>query len=292
MAAKKDKGRQSAFELSPVLDGYFWIDGGAMFGAVPKVLWSKLAVPDRKNRVRLSLNCLLIRSADKTILVDTGLGDQYSRKTVELYGMERKNDLFSSLARLKVDPSQIDYVINTHLHFDHCGGNTKKIDGRYVPAFPNAMYVIQRQEWYSASNPDERSRASYRVNDFKAVEDAGKVMFVDGDAEVVPGVKVLLTNGHTLGHQSVMITGRAGTALYLGDVMPTTHHLKPHYITGFDEYPVDLVHRKKDLVERALEEKWLLIFEHDPSIIFAHLIEKSGKRSLEPLGAGWTSVSI
>ncbi len=284
--------RPSAFELFPVLDGYFRIDGGAMFGAVPKVLWSKLTVPDRKNRVRLSLNCLLIRAADKTILVDTGLGYQYSKKTVELYGMERKSDLLSSLARLEVDPSDVDYVINTHLHFDHCGGNTRKVDGRFVPAFPNAMYVIQRQEWYGASNPDERSRASYRMNDFNPVEDAGKVMFVDGDEEVVPGIKVLLTNGHTLGHQSVMITGRTGTALYLGDVMPTTHHLKPHYLTGFDEYPVDLMHRKKDIIERAQKEKWLLIFEHDPAVVFARLTEKKGKVSLEPLDAGRMSVSI
>lgn len=283
---KKDPGRSAAFELSAVSDGFFWIDGGAMFGAVPKVLWSRSVRPDRKNRVRLALNCLLVRCASGLVLVDTGIGSRFSAKVARLYRMEHEEDLVSSLARLDVRPEDIGYVINTHLHFDHCGGNTTKAGSACVPAFPNARYVVQRQEWHNASNPDQRTRSSYRSSDFKPLEEGGRVMFVDGDTEIVPGIKVLLTNGHTLGHQSVLITGPAGTAFYPGDVMPTAYHLKPHYLTAFDEYPVDLVSRKKELLDRAVQEEWLIIFEHDPDVVFARLGEKDGKRSLEPWDSG------
>ncbi|UCD19787.1 MAG: MBL fold metallo-hydrolase [candidate division WOR-3 bacterium] len=275
--------RLGEFELYPVSDGFFWLDGGSMFGIVPKVLWSKLTSADRRNRVRLALNCLLVKSKDKNILIDTGMGDKLSKKMKEIYKVEREANLLRSLARLGVAPPDVDYVINTHLHFDHCGGNTTKSDGKFVPTFPNARYVIQRQEWFNAQNPKENTKSSYREKDFAPIEDAGQVMFVDGDHDVVPGVTVLLTNGHTLGHQSVMISTKRGRALYLGDVIPTSHHLKAQYLTGFDLYPVDLVNRKKEIVDRALKEKWLLIFEHDPAIVFAYLAEKDGKRTLKPL---------
>jgi glyoxylase-like metal-dependent hydrolase (beta-lactamase superfamily II) len=283
MAAKKNSHQLGEFELYPVSDGYFWLDGGSMFGVVPKVLWNKLAPADRKNRVRLALNCLLVKSKDKHVLIDTGMGERFSRKMKEIYKLEREMSLLSSLARLEVKPRDIDYVINTHLHFDHCGGNTAKADGKYVPTFPNAKYVIQRQEWFNARNPDERTKSSYRLNDFKPIEDAGQVLFVDGDQEVIPGIQVLLTNGHTLGHQSVLISTKSGSALYLGDVIPTTYHLKVQYLTGFDLYPVDLVNRKKEIVDCALKEKWLLVFEHDPEVVFAYLTEKGGKQILTPL---------
>jgi glyoxylase-like metal-dependent hydrolase (beta-lactamase superfamily II) len=271
------------FELYPVSDGDFWLDGGSMYGAVPKVIWSKLTPVDRKNRVKLAMNCLLIRTPDAQVLVDTGMGNKFSRKLMEIYKRARGPRLLSSLARIKIKPQDIDFVINTHLHFDHCGGNTIKKDGKYIPTFPEAQYIIQQQEWYNAHNTDEKTKSSYRVGDFEPLKDAGQLNLVDGDHEVVPGVEVIVTNGHTLGHQSVMITSEGNNAFYLGDMIPTTHHLKAPYLTGFDLYPVDLLQKKKEVIHRAAAENWLLVFEHDPDMIAARLLDESGKRKLVPI---------
>jgi glyoxylase-like metal-dependent hydrolase (beta-lactamase superfamily II) len=264
------------FELFPISDGYFWLDGGSMYGVVPKVLWDKVSPADRQNRIRLAMNCLLIKANDKWILVDTGIGEKLSRKLQEIYKLDRNVNLITSLARYGISPEDIDYVINTHLHFDHCGGNTFNNGGEYIPTFPKAKYVIQQQEWFSAQNTDEKTRSSYRAVDFLPLDATGQVLFVDGDFDIMQGIKVLLTNGHTLGHQSVLIDGGNGSALYLGDIIPTVYHLKPHYLTGFDLYPVDLMLRKKDIIEAAVRDDYLLIFEHDPNIVFARLRKTDG----------------
>ncbi|UCD05905.1 MAG: MBL fold metallo-hydrolase [candidate division WOR-3 bacterium] len=272
------------FELYPISDGHFWLDGGAMYGAVPKVLWDKVSPSDGQNRIKLAVNCLLIKADGKCILVDTGIGDKFSKKLREVYKIDRDVNLIASLARYGVKPQDIDYVINTHLHFDHCGSNTSNSGGKYLPTFGNAKYFIQQQEWFSAQNTDERTRSSYRASDFLPLEAAGQVEFVDGDFEIVRGIKVLLTNGHTLGHQSVLIDGGNGSALYLGDIIPTVYHLKPHYLTSYDLYPVDLIARKKQIVEDAVREDHLLVFEHDPKIVFARLRERQGSLKVEVVG--------
>lgn len=264
------------FELHAISDGHFWLDGGSMFGTVPKVLWNKVSPSDRQNRIKLALNCLLIKADDECVLVDTGLGDKFSKKLREIYKFERDLNLITSLAQHGVRPEDVDYVINTHLHFDHCGGNTRKAGDEYVPTFPNAKYIIQQQEWFSAQNTDEKTRSSYRTNDFMPLEEAGQVEFVDGDFDVRRGIRVLLTNGHTLGHQSVLIEDGKSSALYLGDIIPTAHHLKLHYLTGFDLYPVDLISRKKEIIEAAVRGNYLLVFEHDPDVTFARLERTDG----------------
>ena len=270
-------------ELNVISDGYFWLDGGSMFGVVPKVMWNKLTPADPKNRIRLALNCLLIKAGDKNVLVDTGIGDKFDSKLEEIYRMERDEDIISSLAHLGVNPQDIDVVINTHLHFDHCGGNTVEENGKYVPAFPEAKYVIQEKEWYAASNTDEKTKSSYRRSDFIPLEEAGQLILVDGEYEVTPGVRVIATAGHTLGHQSVLINGDGHDAVYLGDLIPTTYHLKIPYLTGYDQYPVDLIKCKKDIIKKATENKWLLIFEHDPNTTFAYLANEKGKQVLQRL---------
>ncbi len=270
-------------ELYPVSDGHFWLDGGSMFGVVPKVLWNKLTPADQKNRIRLALTCLFIKTKEKNVLVDTGIGEKFDSKLKEVYRMERAEDLLSSLAHLGVQPQDIDIVINTHLHFDHCGGNTLEENGKYVPVFPEAKYVIQEKEWYAALNTDEKTKSSYRRSDFIPLEETGQLALVDGEYEIAPGVRVLATDGHTLGHQSVLIMSNAQHALYLGDLIPTTYHLKIPYMTGYDQYPVDLIKRKKEIIKRAVENHWLLVFEHDPNITFAYLTEKDGKRTLKPI---------
>lgn len=256
-----------------------------MFGTIPKVLWNKVSPSDRQNRIRLAVTCLLIKVDDKCVLVDTGLGDKFNKKLREIYKFERGMNLIKSLAQYGVRPEEVDYVINTHLHFDHCGGNTRRAGDKYVPTFPGAKYIIQQQEWFSAQNTDEKTRSSYRLNDFTPLDEAGQVEFVDGDFDVMRGIRVLLTNGHTLGHQSVLIEDGKNSALYLGDIIPTAHHLKPHYLTGFDLYPVDLISRKKEIVEAAVRENYLLIFEHDPNVTFARLEQTDGVVKVVPFNS-------
>ena len=271
------------FELDAVSDGHFWLDGGSMYGVVPKVLWDKLTPADEENRIRLALNCLLIRTPEKMVLVDTGLGEKFSKRSKEIYRTERSQNLFRSLAALRIEPTDIDFVINTHLHFDHCGGNTIKVNGKHVPSFPNAKYIIQKDEWDNANRPNERTKSSYRTCDFLPLEEAGQVQLVEGDYDVIPGVKTMVTRGHTQGHQSVFISSRGNKALYLGDIIPMTYHLKIPYMTGFDMYPVELLETKKDIIGRAVQENWLLIFEHDPKTVFARVSEDGGVTRVVPV---------
>ena len=270
-------------ELFVVSDGYFWLDGGSMFGVVPKVLWNRLTPSDDRNRIRLALNCLLISTDGKNVLVDTGIGDRFSEKLIEIYRIERNANLLSSLTNLGVQPADVDIVINTHLHFDHCGGNTVERNGKYLPAFPKAKYVIQEKEWYAALNTDEKTESSYRRSDFIPLEETEQLMLIDGEYEVAPGVVALVTDGHTRGHQSVLITSNSQCALYLGDLIPTVHHLKIPYTTSYDQYPVDLTRCKKEIIKKAVDNNWLLIFEHDPDITFAYLAEEGEKKVLKPI---------
>jgi glyoxylase-like metal-dependent hydrolase (beta-lactamase superfamily II) len=270
------------FELEVVSDGYFWLDGGSMYGSVPKALWSKLTPADPQIRIRLSINCLLVKAGGKTVLVDTGIGDRLSNRLKEIYKVERHQNLHSSLAAFGVAPGDIDFIINTHLHFDHCGGNTVKQGDAYAPAFPNATYVIQKEEWRSATNTNEKTRASYRSSDFLPVQEAGQLLLIDGEHEVVPGVSAIATSGHTRGHQSVFISSGGNHAFYLGDLIPTAYHLKMPYLTGFDLYPVELLDTKRDIIDRAVEQKWLLIFEHDPETIFAYITREDSTIKVIP----------
>jgi glyoxylase-like metal-dependent hydrolase (beta-lactamase superfamily II) len=271
------------FELSIVSDGKFWLDGGTMFGVVPKVMWDKLNPADDLNRIELGLNCLLIQTPDNKILVDTGIGEKLKERFKDIYRVERDFSLIEVLHRRGIEPEDIDKVISTHLHFDHCGGNTVKKGGKSVPTFPNAQYIIQRQEWYDATHPNERTKASYLKENFVPLEENAQLLLVDGEQEVSKGVKVIVTNGHTQGHQSVLIESDGIKAIYFGDLIPTTSHIKIPYVMGYDLYPLDIIKKKKDILQTALNEHWLLIFEHDPKTTFAYLIEKDGKQILEPI---------
>jgi len=271
------------FNLCTVSDGKFWLDGGAMFGVVPKVLWNKLNPADDENRIELGLNCLLIKTPTKYVLIDTGIGEILKDKFKNIYKVERDFGLIVSLGKNGVKPENIDFVINTHLHFDHCGGNTIEKNGVVVPTFPNAQYIIQKQEWFDATHTNERTKSSYLRDKFIPVEKAGQLFLADGEYEVLPGIKVVVTNGHTKGHQSVMIESDAKKAIYLGDLIPTASHMKLPYIMGYDLLPLNVLEKKKEVIRKAIEEKWLLIFEHDPKTQFAYLIEENGKQILKPL---------
>lgn len=265
-------------EVIRLLDGTFRVDGGAMFGVVPKTLWAKRAVPDRENRITLALNCFLVRTPETTLLLDTGVGPDVDRRYVDFYSFERDPGLFGVLAELRLGPEDIDIIVNSHLHFDHCGGNTlRTAEGRWVPAFPKARYVVQRGEWEQALHPVERDKPSYLPARLKPLGSPGTLSLVEGDAPVAPGVEAILVPGHTAFHQGLKVVSGGRTFFYLGDSVPTVAHIDLPYIMSYDLYPVDTFNNKKALLARAAEEGWVVAFSHDLSHPFGTL-QRSGKR--------------
>ena len=256
-----------AFDIQPVTDGRFRLDGGAMFGVVPKILWERCCQPDDQNRISLGLNCLLIRAGQRNILVDTGLGDKEDAKFQEIFAVERIPTLRDSLKMQGLQPEDIHMVVNTHLHFDHAGGNTVRENGAIVPTFPRAKYFVQGGEYEDAARANERTRASYRRENFTPVAHVDQWEFMDGETELVPGVSVVVTEGHTRHHQSIKIESEGQIAFYLGDLIPTVSHLPLPYIMGYDLYPLQTLETKRWVLDRALNENWLLVFEHDPRVL-------------------------
>jgi glyoxylase-like metal-dependent hydrolase (beta-lactamase superfamily II) len=249
-------------------DGFQRLDGGAMFGVVPKPLWERRMTPDERNRIRLALRCLLVETPAGPLVVDTGIGPKEEVRDprfCDIYGVEREGGLVAELAALGVAPGDVRVVVNTHLHFDHCGGNTSlREGGAIVPTFPNARYVAVRGEWEDALHATERSRASYRADNFLPLEQLGRVELVEPDAEIVPGVSFEHAPGHTRFHQGVRLTGGGETALFCADLVPTAAHLPYPYIMAYDLYPLDTLATKKRLLSRAAREGWRLILEHEP----------------------------
>jgi len=261
----------SEIRVQTVMAGSLWLDGGAMFGVVPKTLWSRRTHADERNRIQLAMRCLLIETEAATILVDTGLGDKDDEKFHDIYGVSNAGEptrLESSLRAIGVEPGQVDIVVNTHLHFDHAGGNTvRRPDGRIEPTFPNASYAIQRGEWDYARLDNERVQASYVADNFIPLEAEGRIRWLDGEREsIVPGVEVIRTPGHTPFHQSVLVTIGDQRLLYLADLVPTIAHLPLPWIMGYDVEPLVTLESKRHWIGRAVSESWLLGFEHDPLV--------------------------
>jgi glyoxylase-like metal-dependent hydrolase (beta-lactamase superfamily II) len=277
--------RLGSFELEIVSDGTFALDGGAMFGVVPRLLWERQFQADAQHRVRLGLNCLLIRTASDNILVDTGIGMKWDERSRSRYGIAHETTLLDGLARHHLAAEDITIVINTHLHFDHAGTNTIEREGRIVPTFPRARYIAQRGEFEHACQPHERDRASYMRADFAPVFEAGQFEMVDGDAEIAPGISVIKVSGHNRDLQCVKIESEGETAFAFADLVPTTAHLPVAWVMGYDLYPLEAVEQKKRLMPQAVSEGWLCHFYHDPHIPLAHLREHDGKIIFEGLEA-------
>jgi glyoxylase-like metal-dependent hydrolase (beta-lactamase superfamily II) len=266
-----------AFEIAPVTDGRFRLDGGAMFGVVPKVLWQKCCPADDMNRIALSLTCLLIRAHGKNILIDTGLGDKEDARFQSMFAVERKPSLQESLRQRGLSRDDIHLVINTHLHFDHAGGNTVEDENdQLYSAFPKAVYHVQRGEYEDAARANERTRASYRRDNFTPIAHVNQWEFLSGDTELLPGITAVVTAGHTRCHQSVKIESEGRTAFFLGDLIPTVSHLPLPYIMGYDLYPIQTLETKRWVLDRAFEENWVLVFEHDP-VVQAGYVKKDGE---------------
>lgn len=261
------KVRLGDINLYPLSDGFFRLDGGAMFGIVPRVLWEREFPPDEKNRILLGLNPLLIEAGRELILIDTGIGNRWDERLRSIYGMERKITLLDSLSSFGFEPGDISVVVNTHLHFDHAGGNTRiERDGKIRPTFPRARYLIQIGEWNEALHPNERTKGGYRKEDFLPLKEMGQLELIDGDIEIAKGVYLFKTSGHNRDIQLVRIESGGRRAIFLSDIVPTRAHLRYPYITAYDLYPLETLRVKKEILKRASEEGWLLIFEHDPEV--------------------------
>lgn len=250
-------------ELVVVSDGAFMMDGGAVFGVVPKVLWQRVVHPDELNRVPLSLNCLLIRSRGKNILVETGIGGKLAPRVQENFGVQRGDGLLADLGRAGLAPEDVDIVINTHLHFDHCGGNTVVHNGEMVPAFPRAEYWVQRGEWEDAVRPNERTRATYLEENLLPLEGHGRLRLVDGDAAVTDEVRCVLAPGHTRHHQVVLVESEGRSALCVGDLAQIWVQLERlAWISAFDVEPLVSLESKRRLLTEAAARHTLVIPIH------------------------------
>ena len=263
--------------------GKFGLDGGAMFGVVPKVLWEKKSPPDEKNRIRMRANSLLVRAANKTVVVETGNGTQWDPKLRAIYAIQDGDPLLDSLAKAGVQPGQVDLVINTHLHFDHAGGNTRLASGRVVPTFPRAWYIVQRGELEHAMNPTERDRASYFPENIQAVSNEERWELLEGDQEILPGISVARIPGRNADIQAVKITGGGKTLAFVADLLPTRHHIPLPWIMAYDLYPLETLETKRLWVRRIVEEGWIVVFGHDPDIAAATLQERDGKIDCDPV---------
>lgn len=269
------------FNIHAFSDGTFMLDGGQMFGVVPKVIWEKRIPADARNRIRMSLTCLVIQTGQQNILVETGIGDKFDRKYLEIYGVDHSTSLPSELEKLELEPEDIDIVINTHLHFDHCGWNTCRQNGKLLPTFPRARYFVQRGEWEHAQHPTERDRASYVAEFFTGAE--GQTDLLDGDTEIVPGVSVEVVSGHTKNLQCVRVQSGGNTAFFISDVVPTCSHLPYPWTMSFDLFPLETLENKKRLLPELAAQEALVVFPHDPCVPWARLVEIDGKIAARPV---------
>ena len=270
-------------ELHPLSDGTLRLDGGAMFGVVPKPLWEKRAPADSRNRVLLGMRPLLVRG-EQTMLIDAGVGGKMDAKSVEIYAIDRTRDLDCTLAEAGVTRDDIDIVLASHLHFDHAGGFTERdASGKVTPTFPRATYVVRTGEWNDATHPHERNRASYFPENFIPLAESGQLRLMDGDGVVMPGVRVVRTGGHTMHHQIVMIESAGRTAVFAADLVPTTAHVDVPWIMGYDLYPMDTLAFKRDFVREAIEREYLIFFEHDPNIAAGFIRESEGRKRVDAL---------
>ncbi|HJR09619.1 MAG TPA: MBL fold metallo-hydrolase [Pyrinomonadaceae bacterium] len=272
------------YRVEIVPDAEFRLDGGAMFGVVPRALWSQSCPPDEHNRIRMNMNCLFIEAGRERILVETGIGDKWSPKHEAMYGIMRRQTLADSVkAGTGYSAEEITIVVNTHLHFDHAGGNTSRdAEGRVVPTFPNARYFVSRDEYEHAESPHERDRASYLPENWRPLGDSGQLELKDDDYEVVPGLRMETVAGHSRTMQCPRLTRDGQTLFAFADLVPMRAHVSFAWIMGYDLYPVETLEAKKRLLPQAARENWLCLFYHDPDEPLCRVTEVDGKLKTIP----------
>ncbi|MBN1563767.1 MAG: MBL fold metallo-hydrolase [Anaerolineae bacterium] len=280
----------SSIEIHLISDGVVWMDSGGPWGLVPRALWSRYLPPDDQHRVPMVLTCLLVRAAGKTIVVDTGYGDKLPPKMQELFNLQRAHGtLIDGLQRLGVTPEEVDIVIDTHLHGDHCAGNTRvTASGEVVATFPNATYYVQRREYEDAMQPNERTRATYQPVNYAPLVEAGQMILLDGDTAIVPGVKGVVCPGHTPGMQCVLIEDGGESALFVSDLASYAAHFERlGWMTAYDVEPLVTLETKRQWQQWALETGALIIFQHDTQILAGHYVEDDSQRKIVPVEADW-----
>jgi glyoxylase-like metal-dependent hydrolase (beta-lactamase superfamily II) len=279
------------YTLHAIETGRFGLDGGAMFGIVPKPFWAQRIAPDEQNRISLAMRCLLLQSNTRTVLIDCGIGDTFDgTKYREIYAVDTEHSsLDQSLEELGVSRTDITDVILTHLHFDHCGGATRASQNGREPAFPNAAYHVQRDHWDWAMQKNPKEKGSFRTHTFAPIEETGQLQLVDGEREILPGMDALLVNGHTHSQQIVKITGSDRVLVFTADLLPTQHHLADAWTMAYDIRPLISIDEKNTFLKRAVDAEWNLFFEHDPDAEVASLtrtdrgIDVTAVRSLDQL---------
>jgi glyoxylase-like metal-dependent hydrolase (beta-lactamase superfamily II) len=262
------------FELIAVSDGIYRLDGGAFFGVIPKVMWSKRVTADADNYVPSGLNSVVVRTGEKTVLIETGIGNRLPEKMAKIYGQPAK--LLDNLAAAGVAPDEIDVVINTHLHFDHCGWNMMERGGKLVATFPKAKYYVQEGEWQYAQRPSERDGVSYMTGNYDPLVASGQMELLRGDREIVPGISARVFPGHTQNMQAVILRSGGNTACYISDLIPTSAHIDLNWVMAFDLFPLQSLESRKRYYAEAIPERWLTMFTHDPSVPWGY-IEKDEK---------------
>lgn len=269
--------------INIVSDGTMLMDGGCIFGQIPKAQWEMQVKPDRRNRIRLGINTLLVQTPKLNILIDTGAGSKRQEKLKDAYGLNG-NKLHRGLKNLGLTARDIDVVILSHLHFDHCGGCTKlDRSGNAVPTFPKARFLIQRDCWEEANNPNDRYKNHFFEDDFLPLEEKGLVEFLDGDCEIIPGVKVKVANGPSQGHQIVLIERGSEKLAYVSDLIPTPYHLPLAYIPAMDEHPNETLVQKKEILNMVTDGGWLVIFGHGHEHRSGYVQQKNGHPQLVPV---------
>ncbi|SHK96524.1 MBL fold metallo-hydrolase [Rhodothermus profundi] len=264
--------RIGSYTLYTVETGRFRLDGGAMFGIVPKPLWERYAPADERNRILLNMRCLLLEGNNRLILIDNGIGDKLDEKFRDIYAVDHDYaELHRSLQRLGFSAADITDVILTHLHFDHCGGSTRRVGDRLEVTFPNATFYVQRRHWEWARHPNLRERASFLPENLEPLEASGQLRLLEGPGEVLPGITVEVVNGHTEAQQIVRIDGPEGTLVFVADLIPTHVHLRPVWNMGYDIRPLVTLEEKLAFLERAEANGWHLFFEHDPEVVVVSL---------------------
>ena len=280
------------FRIHALEAGLQRLDGGAMFGVVPKPLWEKRIPADERNRIPLALRCLLVETTDALVLIETGLGNKEGAKFLDIYGVDNAassgsghpDRLHEAIAAAGFSVGDVSVVIDTHLHFDHAGGNTfRDAEGRVRLSFPNATYHVQRGEWEWAHRANERTSASYLPDNYVPVMEAGRLKLVEGDVEIVPGISVHRTPGHCPHHQSVLVASEGETACFLADVTPTFAHLPLPWIMGYDVEPLVTLETKRALLRRAADERWLLVSTHDPFTPWGYAASDGKQTRIEPV---------
>lgn len=271
------------FQLTAFSDGVYYLDGGAFFGIVPKALWQKKVHADEQNRVVTGLNSILVHTGKHNVLIETGIGNKLGEKMQRIYQPQAR--LLDNLRAGGVKPEEIDVVVNSHLHFDHCGWNTVRREGKIVPTFPQATYYTQQGEWETAQEQRERDAISYISENYDPLVESGQMRLLEGDHDIVPGISVRVYPGHTRWMQAIMIESRGQTACYISDLIPTTAHLDLTWGMAFDLYPLETIESKKRFYAEAVPKKWLVLFTHDPKVPWGFVEESpQGRYGVREVG--------